>query len=46
MAEIILEKSGKGLLECIKEMEQKEEHRIMRLQKLTTAINERVSPHM
>mmetsp|Transcript_13315 Transcript_13315/g.18267 ORF Transcript_13315/g.18267 Transcript_13315/m.18267 type:complete len:228 (-) Transcript_13315:159-842(-) len=40
MAEI-LEKSGKGLLECIKEMEQREEHRINRLQKLTSAVNER-----
>ena len=38
----ILEKQGKELIECIKEMEMREEHRISRLQKLTAAPNEKV----
>ena len=38
----ILEKQGKELIECIKEMEQREQHRISRLQKLTVAPNEKV----
>lgn len=39
----ILEKNGKALIECIKEMEEREEHRIQRLAKLTAAPNEKVS---
>jgi hypothetical protein len=38
----ILQKQGKELIECIKEMEKREENRINRLQKLTAAPNEKV----
>jgi hypothetical protein len=38
----VLEKQAKGIIECIKEMELKEEHRISRIQKLTSAVNEKV----